>query len=284
MRLLLQAKHLDPELFCQDITLKHNHNHDRRCSRRRHLVTSKRRKRNILVDSRGRRRSVTATLPLLLILTLAVSRVPPRIATNTFLVQAFPTNLVGHTVRSYRHPVPFLSHYEYHPQRHQRRRHLSNDNADKNLEDLTPTNDDDTDGTSDDSIYLNDSKNSTALDSTTTNNSTVVIDESRRLLHDEELFSSVSNDNPLEQQQPEQDSKFDDLLWRVAKLRLEEQNTQRFLKAKPRFLPYEECRKWVQGWGRRWACQQDWEDWIAMGEKRNSYIPVSVNMCNKCGL
>ena len=33
----------------------------------------------------------------------------------------------------------------------------------------------------------------------------------------------------------------EDLAWRVEQLRLEEQNKQRFLKAKARFLPYEEC-------------------------------------------
>ena len=49
----------------------------------------------------------------------------------------------------------------------------------------------------------------------------------------------------------------DDLSWRVEKLRLEEANTRRFLKAKPRFLPYEECRKWVQAWG-RWTSEEDW--------------------------
>jgi hypothetical protein len=67
-----------------------------------------------------------------------------------------------------------------------------------------------------------------------------------------------------------------DLTWRVEKLRLEEQNQQRFLKAMPRFLPYVECRKWVQAFGRRWKTEQDWREWIAMGEKRNSYIPVRM--------
>jgi len=66
---------------------------------------------------------------------------------------------------------------------------------------------------------------------------------------------------------------FEDLNWRVEKLRLEEQNTQRFLKARPRFLPYEECCKWVQAFG-RWQTEEDWKEWIAMGEKRNAYIPV----------
>ena len=68
----------------------------------------------------------------------------------------------------------------------------------------------------------------------------------------------------------------EDLNWRVAKQRLEEQNTKRFLKARPRFLPYEECRRWVQAWGQRWQSEEEWREWIYMGEKRNPYIPVSV--------
>jgi hypothetical protein len=71
----------------------------------------------------------------------------------------------------------------------------------------------------------------------------------------------------------------DDLNWRVAKQRLEEQNTKRFLKSGPRFLPYDECRKWVQAWGSRWESETEWRDWIYMGEKRNSYIPVSDFSC-----
>jgi hypothetical protein len=50
----------------------------------------------------------------------------------------------------------------------------------------------------------------------------------------------------------------EDLNWRVHKLRLEEANTRRFLKAGPRFLPYEECRKWVQAWGNRWQTASEW--------------------------
>jgi hypothetical protein len=68
-----------------------------------------------------------------------------------------------------------------------------------------------------------------------------------------------------------------DLAWRVEKLRLEEQNQQRFLKALPRFLPYTECRKWVQAFG-RWKTREDWREWISMGEKRNSYIPVRYSL------
>jgi hypothetical protein len=65
----------------------------------------------------------------------------------------------------------------------------------------------------------------------------------------------------------------EDIHWRVAKLRLEEQNTRRFLKSRPRFLPYNECRKWVQALG-RFQTEEDWKEWISMGEKRNPYIPV----------
>jgi len=65
----------------------------------------------------------------------------------------------------------------------------------------------------------------------------------------------------------------EDLMWRVEKLRLEENNKKRFLQSKPRFLPYQECRKWVQAWGLRWETAEDWEDWISMGEKKNPYIP-----------
>ena len=64
-----------------------------------------------------------------------------------------------------------------------------------------------------------------------------------------------------------------DLDWRLMRLKLEEENTRRFLKAGPRFLPYDESRKWVQAWGQRWTSEQDWNYWIESGEKRNSYIP-----------
>ena len=49
----------------------------------------------------------------------------------------------------------------------------------------------------------------------------------------------------------------EDLSWRVEKLRLEEENKRRFLKSKPRFLPYEECRKWVQAFN-RWSSELEW--------------------------
>lgn len=50
----------------------------------------------------------------------------------------------------------------------------------------------------------------------------------------------------------------EDLEWRLERLRLEEANTRRFLKSKPRFLPYQECQKWVQAWGERWTSAEEW--------------------------
>mmetsp|Transcript_17472 Transcript_17472/g.35505 ORF Transcript_17472/g.35505 Transcript_17472/m.35505 type:complete len:181 (+) Transcript_17472:268-810(+) len=65
----------------------------------------------------------------------------------------------------------------------------------------------------------------------------------------------------------------EELEYRVNKLKLEEANIERFKKAAPRFLPYTECKNWVHAWGRRWESKEEWEAWIADGEKRNSYIP-----------
>jgi hypothetical protein len=50
----------------------------------------------------------------------------------------------------------------------------------------------------------------------------------------------------------------EDIGWRVEKLRLEEANKRRFLKSGPRFLPYVECKKWVQAWGERWTSAEEW--------------------------
>jgi hypothetical protein len=65
--------------------------------------------------------------------------------------------------------------------------------------------------------------------------------------HQSRLLMAADND---EEEGEEAGIVFEDLSWRVAKLRLEEANTRRFLKAMPRYLPYNECRKWVQAWSR----------------------------------
>ena len=51
----------------------------------------------------------------------------------------------------------------------------------------------------------------------------------------------------------------DELEYRVHKLKLEQANIERFKKAGPRFLPYMECKNWVQAWGRRWESKEEWE-------------------------
>jgi len=65
----------------------------------------------------------------------------------------------------------------------------------------------------------------------------------------------------------------DGLDWRVTRLKLEEENKKRFLRSKPRYLPYDECRKWAMAMA-RWETEQEWREWIDMGEKRNAYIPA----------
>ncbi|GMH77268.1 hypothetical protein TrRE_jg7668 [Triparma retinervis] len=68
-------------------------------------------------------------------------------------------------------------------------------------------------------------------------------------------------------------STIDELTYKVEAARLERRNLRARLKAKPKFLPLAECKKWVQAWGRRWESEQEWREWIDMGEKRNAYIP-----------
>jgi hypothetical protein len=40
-----------------------------------------------------------------------------------------------------------------------------------------------------------------------------------------------------------------------------------------RYLPFDECCKWVQANG-MWESQDDWEEWVAMGEGLSPYIPT----------
>lgn len=89
----------------------------------------------------------------------------------------------------------------------------------------------------------------------------------------EDKASKRKDDESMIDGQQEDLVSLSDLNWRVEKMRLEEANTRRFLKAGPRFLPYEECRKWVMAWN-RWDTEEEWKSWIDEGEKRNSYIPA----------
>ncbi|KAL7532308.1 hypothetical protein ACHAXR_004553 [Thalassiosira sp. AJA248-18] len=63
----------------------------------------------------------------------------------------------------------------------------------------------------------------------------------------------------------------DELSWRVAKVRLEDANTQRFLRRKPIKLSYSQSQKWIQ---MNWApeTKQEFEDLVANGNLRTPYI------------
>jgi hypothetical protein len=67
----------------------------------------------------------------------------------------------------------------------------------------------------------------------------------------------VQEEEDFEEEAGSSGSVIEDLDWRVAKLKLEEENTKRFLKSKPRYLPYSECRKWVAAWS-RWDSEEEW--------------------------
>jgi hypothetical protein len=63
-----------------------------------------------------------------------------------------------------------------------------------------------------------------------------------------------------------------DLTWRAAKIRLEEANTQSFLKRKPVKLPYLVARQWVQcNLGAE--TQEEFHDLVANGNMRSPYLP-----------
>ena len=47
-----------------------------------------------------------------------------------------------------------------------------------------------------------------------------------------------------------------DLTWRVVKFKSEEEKTNRFLRSKPRYLPYSACRKLVSAWT-RWLSETE---------------------------
>lgn len=59
---------------------------------------------------------------------------------------------------------------------------------------------------------------------------------------------------------------------RLFRTELEEQARRAILRRKRCFLPFDDCVKWVRAMG-LWDNQEEWEEWIQMGEKRNPYIP-----------
>mmetsp|Transcript_13317 Transcript_13317/g.19595 ORF Transcript_13317/g.19595 Transcript_13317/m.19595 type:complete len:193 (-) Transcript_13317:61-639(-) len=98
--------------------------------------------------------------------------------------------------------------------------------------------------------------------------------------HDDEFSDENGDGDAAKGEDEDMEDEFGDpnvqiseMDWRVAKLKLEEAHTRSFLKSGPRHLPYEECRKWVAAWN-RWSSEEEWREWIDMGEKRNAYIPA----------
>eukprot|EP00435_Cladocopium_sp_Y103_P029873 s2547_g7.t1 len=60
---------------------------------------------------------------------------------------------------------------------------------------------------------------------------------------------------------------------RLFRSELEEHAKRALFRRKKRFLPFDDCVKWVRAMG-LWDSKKEWEEWIAMGEKRNPYIPT----------
>lgn len=62
----------------------------------------------------------------------------------------------------------------------------------------------------------------------------------------------------------------------VNRMKLEEANTRRFLKSRPKFFSYGQARNWVDAQNRGgmvWRSKEDWDDWISMGEGKPSLVP-----------
>merc|ERR1712232_405899 len=64
----------------------------------------------------------------------------------------------------------------------------------------------------------------------------------------------------------------EEISWRAAKIQLEEENRNRFLKRKPRKLPYLEARRWVQ-YNLGADTREEFDDSVANGNLRTPYIP-----------
>lgn len=83
------------------------------------------------------------------------------------------------------------------------------------------------------------------------------------------LFGADNDDNDMDN---EEQLPLEDLSWRMKKIQLEEAHTRQFLKSKPRKLPYDDARRWVQA-NIGASTKEEYEDDLAMGVSRTSYIP-----------
>ncbi|KAK1735368.1 hypothetical protein QTG54_013982 [Skeletonema marinoi] len=93
------------------------------------------------------------------------------------------------------------------------------------------------------------------------------------LFMEESNNSSDENDADSESSDTNKENVvIEDLSWRVAKARLEEEASKRsFLKRKPLKLSYEQSQKWIQ---RNWAIktEEEFNDLVANGNLRTPYI------------
>jgi len=64
----------------------------------------------------------------------------------------------------------------------------------------------------------------------------------------------------------------EEMLIEKARCALEEQNKRSFLKSRPRKLPYQQARLWVQK-TLGVETKEEWDDFLAMGYIKSSYIP-----------
>lgn len=64
----------------------------------------------------------------------------------------------------------------------------------------------------------------------------------------------------------------EDLAIQVMRKKLHDKWFQGRLKAKSIHLPFKEAVKWARAMG-RWDSEEEWWEWIEMGEGKNPYIP-----------
>ena len=67
-------------------------------------------------------------------------------------------------------------------------------------------------------------------------------------------------------------SRVEEIKVEKARTKLEEENIRSFLKRKPRKLPYEDARRWVQG-NLGCASREEFDDLVENGNLRTPYIP-----------
>mmetsp|Transcript_1500 Transcript_1500/g.3335 ORF Transcript_1500/g.3335 Transcript_1500/m.3335 type:complete len:180 (-) Transcript_1500:47-586(-) len=87
---------------------------------------------------------------------------------------------------------------------------------------------------------------------------------------DDDEPSNEDDDAREPEQSSESQSQSELFNIRVAKARLQHAHDRAVLKRKPRYLPFQECRRWARA---MWMQNEiDWEDWLNDG-RRNPYVP-----------